>query len=380
MSVPEAARGWAAVSVGGSHSCALRLDGSAFCWGRGAEGQLGVASPRGSCTRERSACEGGPRAVTSSQKFAQVSAGEHHTCARGAEGALFCWGESAQFQTGVDGAVQVPTPAAVLPDMRFVDVSAGATHSCAVRTNGVVYCWGEGRLGALGRGDTVTSVVPRPVVTEQRFVQVSAGRWRSCAIGVDRSLWCWGAEWESGDGSLDLYHERLSPHRIDGAPAMRQVSASTLSICGVGIDGVGYCWESNGFGQLGTGTLEGRVQPTALASTARFAQVSAGIVQSCGVDTEGRAMCWGNGTFGQLGIPRTGEYCGPASLECSRRPAPVFGMQRFAAVATGFGNHACGVTVTTAVLCWGLGADGQLGDGFTRDRQSLPVAVLAPAR
>ena len=54
-------------------------------------------------------------------------------------------------------------------------------------------------------------------------------------------------------------------------------------------------------------------------------------------------------------------------------------LQRFVAVATGFGNHTCGVTVASAVLCWGLGSEGQLGDGYTRDRQSLPVGVLAPS-
>ncbi|MBC7672273.1 MAG: hypothetical protein H7247_07605 [Polaromonas sp.] len=48
-------------------------------------------------------------------------------------------------------------------------------------------------------------------------------------------------------------------------------------------------------------------------------------------------------------------------------------------MATGAGNHSCGVTVSSAVLCWGLGSTGQLGDGYLRDRQSLPVGVLPPA-
>jgi len=71
----------------------------------------------------------------------------------------------------------------------------------------------------------------------------------------------------------------------------------------------------------------------------------------------------------------------PGSLDDSTHDYShgVFGLQRFEIVATGFGTHTCGITVDTSILCWGLGSEGQLGDGYTRDRQSLPVGVLAPA-
>jgi alpha-tubulin suppressor-like RCC1 family protein len=107
--------------------------------------------------------------------------------------------------------------------------------------------------------------------------------------------------------------------------------------------------------------------------------VSSGVIQSCATALDGRAFCWGNNSFGQLGVPRPGDRCGGSSLECSLVPIPVFGGQRFKAVATGFGTHTCGIAVNTSILCWGLGSEGQLGDGYTRDRQSLPVGVLAPS-
>jgi alpha-tubulin suppressor-like RCC1 family protein len=260
---------------------------------------------------------------------------------------------------------------------RFLQVSAGATHSCAVRTNGVVYCWGEGRLGALGRGDTVSSVIPRPIASGLQFSQVSAGRWRSCAVAIDASLWCWGSEWESGEGNTDYFHERVLPQRVSAVPAMRAVSVAGSSICGVTVDDRALCWESNNFGQLGIGSTVGTLTPTAVLATDPLERVSAGSIQSCALTRSGEALCWGNDTFGQLGIPRTGERCG--LLECKRAPAAVFGGQRFASLSTGAGSHTCGVTVASALLCWGLGTDGQLGDGWTRDRQSLPVGVLAPA-
>jgi alpha-tubulin suppressor-like RCC1 family protein len=377
--VSASARGWRAVAVGGSHSCGIRLDGTLYCWGRNASGQLGVGIARGKCGRRKTECEGSPRAAATALRFAAVSAGQQHNCAITMNRALLCWGESLDFQTGVEGEVFVPVPTPVMPSMQFIAVGAGMTHSCAVRTNGVVYCWGEGAFGALGRGDTRSSVIPAPIASNERFVLVRSGRLRSCAIDLSGAAWCWGLEWESSAGLVEYFHQRLLPHRIEGLPPLRDISVNTGSICALSVEGVSYCWESNGFGQLGLGTTTSTLTPSLVATRERFTSVSTGIIQTCATSVEGRAFCWGNNSFGQLGVPRPGEHCGAVFLECSRQPIAVFGQQRFVAVATGFGSHTCGMSVDTSILCWGLGTDGQLGDGYTRDRQSLPVGVLAPA-
>lgn len=375
---PVTATGWRSVAVGGSHSCGIRTNGALYCWGGNAAGQLGVGVARGRCGRFGNPCEAGPRAASTAERFLTVSAGLRHSCAITERRALYCWGESLTFQTGVEGVSRVDTPTPVMPALQFIDVGAGMSHSCAVRTNGVVYCWGEGWLGALGRGDTVTSVIPAPIASTERFVSVSSGRLRSCAIALDGAAWCWGAEWESTDGSFDFYHSRLLPHRVEGLPPLRHIAVGITSICAVTLDGAGYCWESNAFAQLGTGTLTSTATPSPIATREPLATVTTGIIQTCGTTLAGRVLCWGNNSFGQLGVPRSGEFCGAAALECSRAPIAVFGGLRFVGVATGGGNHTCGVTAETALLCWGLGSEGQLGDGFTRDRQSLPVGVLAP--
>lgn len=377
--VPVSAQGWRSVSVGGAHACAIRLTGALYCWGSNVSGQLGVGVARGSCGRRASECEGGPRAVASALRFAQVSAGQRHTCAITTDNALYCWGESVQFQTGVNGVPIVTTPTRVMPGVQFRDVGAGATHTCAIRTDGTVYCWGEGALGALGAGDTVSRVTPVPIASDLRFTMVRSGRLRSCAIEGGGRLWCWGSEWESSGSGFDFFHQRLLPHRIDGIGDLIDLSVNGSSLCALARGGAAFCWESNAFGQLGTGTLVGTATPTPVATDERFVTVSSGIIQSCGTAADGRGLCWGNNSFGQLGVPRPGEHCGDSGLECSTRPIGVFGEQRFVSVVTGFGNHTCGVTVASAVLCWGLGSEGQLGDGYTRDRQSLPTAVLPPS-
>jgi alpha-tubulin suppressor-like RCC1 family protein len=377
VTVPTSAQGWKAVTVGGSHSCGLRLDGALYCWGGNSSAQLGIPSARGSCGSFHSPCEAGPRAAQTAERFSSVRAGQRHSCAISTARTLYCWGENYTFETGVQALVLVTVPTPVLPDMQFIDVGPGMSHTCAVRTNGVVYCWGDGSYGALGRGDTITSVIPKPIASGERFVLARSGRQRSCAIALDGAAWCWGLEWESSQGNVDIFHQRLLPHRLDGLPPLRDISINAASTCALTIDDISLCWESNGFAQLGDGTTTGTATPVLVATSERFSNVSTGIIQSCATAHDGRAFCWGNNTFGQLGVPRPGDRC--ASLECSRLPIGVFGHQRFTTVATGFGTHTCGITVDTSILCWGLGSDGQLGDGYTRDRQSLPVGVLAPS-
>ncbi len=371
--------GWATVETGARHSCALTTSGGAFCWGSNTSGQLGVGTARGRCTRLQTPCEAGPRAVSTPVRFAQLSVGDAHVCAVALDRSLWCWGDNLQFQTSFLTGGVIDTPMRVGTDLQVASVGAGATHTCAVRTDGVVLCWGEGRLGALGRGDTVTSAAPLPITSTQRFVLVRSGRWRSCAIDVDGAVWCWGAEWERSEGALEYFHQRLLPHRIAGLPPMAEVSVGALSICGVARAGQAWCWEANGFGQLGTGRLTGELMPVRVASDSLFRSVSVGLITTCGLAAGGTAYCWGNNSFGQVGVPRPGSYCGEAAYECSTVPLAVFGGLRFGHLVTSPGDHSCGVTQVGALFCWGIGGDGQLGDGWTRDRQSLPVNVLPPA-
>ena len=61
----------ASISVGGSHSCGLRTDGSVVCWGRNDLGQANA-----------------PQGVS----LSQVSAGLRHSCGLRTDGRVVCWG------------------------------------------------------------------------------------------------------------------------------------------------------------------------------------------------------------------------------------------------------------------------------------------------
>jgi hypothetical protein len=119
-----------AVSSGGAHSCAIRIDGDLVCWGDDSAGQLdGI--PEGS--------------------FKAVSAGGKHTCAIRTDGTLACWGD--------DSAGQLDE----VPGGEFESVSAGGSHTCAVRTTGEVVCWGDNSHGQ-SQPQLAAAELPRGVI------------------------------------------------------------------------------------------------------------------------------------------------------------------------------------------------------------------------
>ena len=96
------------VSVGGRNYCALRTDGTIFCWG--ASRGLGSRPPAGI--------------------FTALSAADHHACGLRTDGSIACWGGDWNRQA---------TP----PGGSYLAVSTGALHTCAVRTDQTLICWGD---------------------------------------------------------------------------------------------------------------------------------------------------------------------------------------------------------------------------------------------
>ena len=142
----------AAISGGGSHTCAVLTDGSVRCWGDGYLGQLGDGNGIPSTT---------PVQVTGIANAVQVGAGWAHTCARLSTGALRCWGEGTSGELGNGATVTSTTPVAVSGISTAVGLTIGwYHHSCALLADSAVRCWGTNEWGQFGNGTTTSSAVP----------------------------------------------------------------------------------------------------------------------------------------------------------------------------------------------------------------------------
>jgi len=332
-----------AIATGHAHACALRDDGSVWCWGDNRSGQLGDGTVMGRAFAAPAMIEGvtsiaaggfssyaimsdGKRAawgfdgdgqladnrtevrVTPSIRggttHRMIAGGARHMCMLTDAGAVLCAGDNTFGQLGND----TTTDSLILVRVRrlALDVTLlalGDAHSCALSDVGVASCWGLNERGELGVGDILNRLTATPADTEARFVDITAGDVHTCALDAAGALYCWGPNFRKRLGLPDPVLNR-SPVAIDGAPTMSQISA--------------------------------------------------GGAFTCGLDTSLRVVCWGEDVYDQLGV----------TLAPPERAAilPVPGVGPATQVASGH-DFACALLADTTVQCWGRDHRGQLGDG-----------------
>ncbi len=283
---------WASVSVGGDHTCALKTDGSAYCWGSNQYGQLGLSHTDTTCgsLNARYSCATIPQLVQAGLQFASISAGQRHTCAITRTREAYCWGsnETGQVSDFGNGGPSLTKVQSTLP---WTQITAGFSHTCAVRSDGLLVCWGSNDRGQLGNGSllpgTTRTLITAPVAA------ASAGQSRTCARTTVGVTYCWGAVWTERSAGLELSRTQLTPQLVPGAPALAWLSVGSFTTCGADVSGFAYCWEANPRGEMGTGTQDGSIVPVRVASDLAFVQLSAGIVQTCGIDISGRRLLLG---------------------------------------------------------------------------------------
>jgi alpha-tubulin suppressor-like RCC1 family protein len=182
---PTAVRA-AAVTAGGGHTCAIDLAGRVWCWGSGSHGELGNGVTGDQPMPTEIELPGGATA-------AAISAGGSHTCAADPAGDLFCWGanDRGQLGTGTAGPdLLAPTRIAALAPISHV--AAGDAHTCATLRDGTIACWGANDTGQVGDGTTIDRALP--VTVAGAVGVVAAGGGHSCAATDGGTVTCWGAD------------------------------------------------------------------------------------------------------------------------------------------------------------------------------------------
>jgi len=186
----------AALSVGGYHSCAI-VDGAVQCWGQAYSGRLGTGDP--------ATVDGGPyRVVGLTGNVTAISAGGWHTCAI-VDGSVWCWGGNAEGELGNPGvgALSSTTPVPVLGLPSGVTaIAASDEHTCAIVQGGVM-CWGDNSNAELGVTGVTQSDVPVWVTNlgpGSGVTSIVANGWNTCVI-LNGGQWCWG---DNYNGQLGL--------------------------------------------------------------------------------------------------------------------------------------------------------------------------------
>ncbi len=136
---------WVHIAAGQQHTCGIRKPGTLWCWGRGSSSQLGIA---GKPSPVRT-----PTKIGNANNWADVAVNTLHTCGVQTDGTLWCWGRGVEGQLGLAIAQETEIPTQVGSDTDWATVSTGRFHSCATKDSGTIWCTGPNANGQLGTGD-----------------------------------------------------------------------------------------------------------------------------------------------------------------------------------------------------------------------------------
>jgi alpha-tubulin suppressor-like RCC1 family protein len=242
---------WTMVRSRFYHACGLTGDGALWCWGRNDEGQLGQ-------NRSNLSDVPVPTQVTDLANWASTDAGDGHSCAIRSDGTLWCWGRNSEAELAQpEGApVQIRYPVQAGDATDWEAISAGQNAMCGLRSGGRLYCWGaRGDQDLPIPGPRSIVYAPTEISTPVSFIAVAFNTFGGCARTAAGEGYCWGRNQEGQLGLGDIEPRDL-PTEIPGT-GWTDVSPGRFAFCGVRA-GVVTCTGDNSEGQLGDGTTSRR--------------------------------------------------------------------------------------------------------------------------
>ncbi len=158
-----------------------------------------------------------------------------------------------------------------------------------------------------------------------------------------------------------------------------EISAGGNHSCAITTAEVAYCWGANDVGQLGSGSTLTTVVPVQVAGGAQggdvltgVSEITAGYFHTCALTRSetSNAYCWGLNANGQLGNDDDGNLARDV-------PLSVTGLSDVSDISAGY-RHTCAIT-TGKAYCWGDNKDGQLGNNQSGSgsESRIPVQVCA---
>jgi alpha-tubulin suppressor-like RCC1 family protein len=360
------------LAAGANHTCRVRQDGKVECWGSNSNGQLGIGS---SPSRSES-----PVVVTGISNAYTIAAGGNHTCVAVADGNVHCWGSDG---VGINSSTPMPVTwngTGVDAQLQASRLAAGENHTCLTygwggATPGIRgRCWGLNASGQLGTNNTTSLAAPTTDlnITSITYLleSLALGKDHSCLQVRTGGLRCFGNNslYQLNNANTTNVSNQINPTFYR---PLSSIAAGGYHTCGVLADFTGRigCMGDNTQGQLGDSTTNGSSAVKTFAytlgiSTADFGTLAAGLNHTCTGLLDGTVNCWGLGNEGQLG-----QGNGSNSL----MPVATSVLSGKVREITAGEAHTC-VRTSAGIQCFGRGTDGQLGNGGTGSSNS-PVTV-----
>lgn len=294
------------------------------------------------------ACDSDETEGSSETLLKQIAVGFWDSCAVLMEGAVYCWGHSSDGVLGDVASSAKPRKLAGLESgVKAITLSPQIDYACALFETGKIKCWGanlDAQLALTGRTG---------------FMAVSVAFGRSCGVTESGAALCCGGNPDGlmlgttstdtcsyGDPTPISYPCSRTPLQVDGLPeGVADISAGGSMVCVLMKTGGVKCWGYNDTGELGDGTRTNRPAPgDVVGLTSGVKAISAGVEHACAITASGALKCWGLNRYGQLG---------DGTSEDRLVPTDVYGLSSGVIGVSAGESHTCAIMNTGAVKCWG---------------------------
>jgi len=166
---------WSMIYTKGSHCLALKTNGTLWSWGTNANGRTGLGINTGVTLV--------PTQVGSDADWAQISIGQTHSLAIKNNNTLWTWGSNLEGRTGqgfITGNIVVPMR--VGADVDWAKASAGEMHTVALKMDGTIWVCGSNGTGQLGIPEIIINSPTMIQSGTSSWKFVSAGRFHTHCI------------------------------------------------------------------------------------------------------------------------------------------------------------------------------------------------------